>query len=81
MKSLRTVLLFVVLAFVLSGLFYYLTAGTVVATWQAKLMEIATVAIFIFIVLLIIYIIAKTVVKTTTAITKKRPPQNGSPKV
>ncbi len=81
MKSLRTVLLFAVLSFAISGLFYYVTEGTVVATWQDKLMEIATVAVIIFVVLLIIYIIAKSAVKSAMALRKKKPPQNGGPKV
>lgn len=81
MKFLRTVLLLVIIAFALSGLFYYLTAGTVVDSWQGKLMEISTVAVIIFIVLLIIYVIAKTTVKTTKAITKKKPPKPGAPQV
>lgn len=81
MKLIRIILLFAVVSFAIAGLFYYLTAGTVVANWQAKLGEIATTAVIIFVFLLVIYIIAKTTVKSAMALRKKRPPQNGGPKV
>jgi amino acid transporter len=81
MKTLRSVLLIALLAFVIAGLFFYLTDGTIAATWQSKLGEIATIALVIFVVLMIIYIIAKSAVKSTMALRKKRPPQNGGPQV
>ncbi len=81
MKILRTLLLFAILAFALSALFFFMTDGTITATWQSKLGEIATIAVIIFIVLLIIYAISRTVIKSATAITKKRPPKPGAPQV
>jgi amino acid transporter len=82
MKNLRSVLLIAVLSFTIAGLFFYVTDGTITATWQSKLGEIATIALVIFLVLMIIYIIAKSAVKNTLAMrNKKRPPQNEGPKV
>lgn len=81
MKTLRSVLLIAVLSFIIAGLFFYLTDGTITATWQSKLGEIATIAAIIFVVMLVLYIIAKSAVKSTMALRKKRPPQNGGPQV
>jgi uncharacterized membrane protein len=81
MKFLRIVLLLAVLSLAISWLFYYITADTIVASWQSKLGEIGTIGIVIFVFLLIIYIIAKSAVKSALALRKKRPPQNGGPKV
>jgi uncharacterized membrane protein YidH (DUF202 family) len=81
MKFLRTALMFAVLAFAIAALFFYLTDGTITATWQSKLGEVATVAAVIFVVLMIIYIIARAAVKSATAITKKRPPKTGGTQV
>jgi len=77
MKLLRVVLIFAVLSFALAGLFYYLTDNVIVSSWSAKMAEIGTIAIIIFIIMMILYVIARATVKGATkgasALRKKKP--------
>ncbi|MES2485897.1 MAG: hypothetical protein V4581_08105 [Bacteroidota bacterium] len=77
----RAVLLFAIVSLALSSLLYLVTPNTIKSSWSAKLAEVGTVAVVIFVFLLILYIIAKTVFKSAMAVRKKSLPKKEGPKV
>jgi len=79
MKFLKTAFLLFLIAVIFSGLVYYMTSGTITATWTDIIGEVAVVAIPLFVFFFFIYIIAKAVGKTVKKGNKKSLPGQEGP--
>lgn len=73
MKLVKRMIFIAIVSLFLAGMFYYLTDGVVKSTWAAMIAEIGTITLVIFIFAMIAYVIAKSVVKGTMAVRKKKP--------